>query len=301
MELKLKIRGRDIGSAEVSFLQEAIHLYWEKGRTYISRYICEQWDWRQANGSLKDMACRDLLLRLYRKGMIELPPSRYKTRRRNRPTKHVQLEFPPEPIESKLQSILPIKLEMVRFTPDENMFNSFVNQYHYLGYRQIIGAHAKYIAYSQGRPLACIGWGASAWKVASRDTYIGWNDEQRDARRDYIVQNTRFLILPWVRVQFLASHLLSLNARRISYDWQCLYNHPVVLLETFVDTTRFHGICYRAANWICVGETKGRGKYDRYNRCEVPVKAVYVYPLKRSFKRILCGGKGKSGRDLSRR
>jgi len=290
MELKQKIRGREIGSAEVSFLQEAINLYWEKGRTYISRYVCEVWDWRQANGSLKDMACRDLLLRLHRKGIIKLPPSQLKVRRRNHPPECVQLEFPPDPLEGNLQSILPVELKMVRFTPAEKIFNGLIHQYHYLGYKQIVGAHAKYIAYSKGMPLACIGWGSSAWKVSSRDEYIGWDVKQRDFRRDHIAQNTRFLILPWVRVKFLASHLLSLNARRISSDWQRLYGHPVVLLETFVDTTRFHGTCYRAANWRCVGKTKGRGKYDRHKRAEVPVKAVYVYPLKRSFKRTLCVG-----------
>lgn len=284
------MRNRELTSTDIEFIKQAVQKYWSRGRTYISVYLCEQWGWKQTNGALKDMACRDVLLRLERKGYISLPPCHTKRNTKTLNQMPVQLEIPEEPIEGSLKSILPISLEMVRFTPREKFFNFLIKKYHYLGYAQIIGEHVKYIAFSEGRPLACIGWGASAWKVECRDLFIGWNVVQRDARRNYIAQNTRFLILPWVRIPHLASYLLGMNVRRISKDWQSLYGHPVVLLETFVDTTKFKGTCYRASNWQYAGDTKGRGKYDRYNRASVPVKAVYIYPLQDNFRQILQHG-----------
>jgi hypothetical protein len=162
-----------------------------------------------------------------------------------------------------------------------------VEQHHYLGYRQIVGEHLKYMAFSGNRPLACLGWGAAAWKVSGRDEYIDWTAEARKQNLPLVADNTRFLILPWVRVPHLASYLLGQQARVIAAEWERVYGHPVVLLETFVDKERFKGTCYRAANWVWVGETKGRGKYDRYNQGGEPVKDVYVYPLRGDFRRFL--------------
>ncbi len=290
METKLKIHGHYLSTGEIDFIREIIGMHWDRGRKFISKYLCEQFDWRQENGLLKDMACRSLLLRMEGEGLLTLPPRKNEANNhlRNRKTQTVLVDT--RLLEGSLKTLMPITLSMVRWSKEEKLFNALISMHHYLGYHQIIGAHAKYMAFSQGRPLACIGWGAAAWRVACRDQFIGWNAEQRDTKRAYVVQNTRFLILPWVRIPHLASYLLALNVRRITLDWQSLYGHPVAILETFVDTTRFQGTCYRAANWIYVGDTKGRGKYDQYNRWSKPVKAVYVYPLRKDFRQILCNG-----------
>jgi len=197
------------------------------------------------------------------------------------------LEFAPRPVEGTLRDLRPIDVRMVRGTKDEGLFRELVDKHHYLGYRQIVGEHLKYIAFSGKRPVACIGWGGAAWKVGCRDDYIGWERETRERNLQLVANNTRFLILPWVRVPHLASFLLGQQARVVSRDWERVYAHPLVLLETFVDTERFKGTCYRAANWIHVGETAGRGKYDRFNERKEPVKGVYLYPLRRDFGRIL--------------
>jgi len=203
------------------------------------------------------------------------------------------LEFAPRPVEGTLRDLRPIDVRMVRGTKDEGLFRELVDKHHYLGYRQIVGEHLKYIAFSGKRALTCIGWGAAAWKVGSRDEYIGWSAAARERNLQLVASNTRFLILPWVRVPHLASFLLGQQARVIAMDWEKLYAHPVVLLETFVDTERFRGTCYRASNWLHLGKTAGRGKYDRFNERKEPVKDVYVYPLRRNFRRILTGEVGE--------
>ena len=279
-------------SEDVELVRQVVARCWEQGRSHISRELCREWGWFQPNGNLKDMACRELLLRLEGMGEIALPP-RQSTRGPCRGGRGrggtPELSFAPRRIDGALRELLPVDVRMVRGTKEEGLFRELVDKHHYLGYRQIVGEHLKYIAFSGRRPLACIGWGGAAWKVGSRDDHIGWDKERRERNLQLVANNTRFLILPWVRVPHLASFLLGQQARVVSRDWEKLYAHPVVLLETFVDTERFKGTCYRAANWIQVGETAGRGKYDRLHEGKEPVKAVYVYPLRRDFRRILAG------------
>lgn len=176
---------------------------------------------------------------------------------------------------------------MVRLNPDEALWDHLVDKYHYLARPWIVGSYLKYIAYIEERPVACLGWGSAAWKVACRDQLIGWNSTARESNLHKIINNVRFLILPWVRIEHLASKVLAANIRALGKDWQDFYHSPAVLLETFVDTQRFAGTCYRAANWKCIGKTKGRGKYDRLNQATSSVKAVFLYPLQKDFRELL--------------
>jgi hypothetical protein len=284
------IRGRLVTAAEVEFIREVVRKHWDRGRSFISRVICEEWAWVQTNGQLKEMACREMLRVLAARGEVVLPPGRGVGREKGSAVRGVTqptLGLNPRAIEGMLQELLPVQVRMVRGTVQERQYRQLVEEHHYLGYRQIVGEHLKYMAFSGNRPLACIGWGAAAWKVAGRDEYIGWTAEVRKQRLQWVANNTRFLILPWVRVPHLASFLLGQQARVIAGDWEKFYGHPVVLLETFVDKSRFKGTCYRAANWVWVGETKGRGKYDRQHERTEPVRDVYVYPLRRDFRGFL--------------
>ncbi|MFQ6610832.1 MAG: Druantia anti-phage system protein DruA, partial [Fidelibacterota bacterium] len=198
-----------------------------------------------------------------------------------------QIDIDESPLSCSLKDILPIRLEQVRRTHFEKMFNSLINQYHYLGYTQPVGEHLKYLAFFQDRPIACLAWGSAPWHIGARDRFIGWTKEIRQKNLHMIANNIRFLILPWIQISCLASHLLALNRQHVSLHWQHLYNHPIHLLETFVDTEKFQGTCYRADNWIQVGETTGRGK-NGPNKRVLSIKAIYVYPLTKYFRRELC-------------
>jgi hypothetical protein len=263
--------------------------HWSSGRTTISRHLCEQWNWRQPNGQLKDMACRSLLLTLESKGEIELPPRLKESFRAPRRTDRQVFCVDSSPLEEAINQFSSLTIQMVRQTPDEALWDQLVNTHHYLGRPWIVGSYLKYLAYLDGRLVACLGWGSAAWKVACRDTMLGWDDQTRQANLHQVVNNVRFLILPWVRIPHLASKALAANLRVLAADWQRFYAHPIVLAETFVDTERFQGTCYRAANWARIGETKGRGKYDRENRFAASVKAVYLYPLRRDYRERLHG------------
>jgi hypothetical protein len=233
------------------------------------------------------MACRELLRRLEQKGLITLPLKKIDIDRRYRKRSLQGLPHETDLLTGRLKEFLPIDLRMVRGSPQEALHNSLIHQYHYLGYRQIVGPCLKYMAYIQKRPIACLSWGAAAWKVACRDQFIGWSPSSRSKNLSLIVNNTRFLILPWVRMPYLASHLLSQNIKMLASDWYRWYHYAPVLLETFVDTERFWGTSYRAANWIWVGRTQGRGKNDRDHQKHLPVKEVFVYPMKKEFREIL--------------
>ena len=254
----------------------------------MSQEVCRAWNWRQANGTLKDMVCRSLLLLLQSKGWIQLPPPK------GRPPNPLANRKPPvrvgvdqTPIHCPIAALFPITLEQVRRSPQEKLCNSLISEHHYLGYSQPVGEHLKYMAFSQGRPIACLLWSSAPWYIGVRDRFIGWSAKSRKKNLHLIAYQSRFLILPWVRVSHLASHLLALNRRRISRDWERIYHHPVYLLETFVNTERFQGTCYRADNWICVGETTGRGKLSKSTKALLPKKAVYLYPLVKDFRRKL--------------
>jgi len=290
MDAILTYRGRSIGPDEVTFIQRVVDSQWEAGRTVISKELCRQWDWRQPNGHLKDMVCRGLLLKLERGGHVRLPPSRRPGIYPGRKAGTRGFAVDTTPIHGPLEQMLPIEWVQVRRTGEaEALFNYLIATYHYLGYCQTVGEHLKYMAFSNGRPIACLSWGSAAWKVACRDRYIGWTPAVRKKNLFRIINNTRFLVLPFVAVPNLASHLLSRNLRLLLQDWQRIYAHRPVLVETFVQAP-YAGTCYKAANWTWIGATKGRGKYDVKNRCDQPVKSVFVYALHKHFRRILCHG-----------
>jgi Domain of unknown function (DUF4338) len=234
------------------------------------------------------MVCRGLLLMLHRAGEIELPPIRFRTLnpfvRRAAPA---GVLIDTTPIGGILGELRPIDLQQVRRTTDEPLFNSLMEQYHYLTYQQPVGEHLKYLAWAHGRPVACVAWSSAPRHLGSRDRYIGWSAEARRRNIRFIAYNTRFLILPWVRIPHLASHILGCMATTLSDDWERMYSHPVYFAETFIDPTRFRGTCYRAANWVSLGHTTGRGKNDQTNRPNRSIKEVLGYPLHRRFRQLL--------------
>jgi hypothetical protein len=280
------IRGRTIDHGELEIIRAVVAQNWDNGRSEISRILCREWNWKQANGQLKDMACRALLLALEKKGEIELPARLQETFRFPRKAPGNVCHDSSE-VKGKLPDFDPLSIQMVRFGPDEALWDHLVDKYHYLARPWIVGSYLKYIAYLGNRPVACLGWGSAAWKVACRDQLIGWNAAVRESNLHKVVNNVRFLVLPWVHVEHLASKVLSGNIRALVKDWAKFYNSPVTLLETFVDTRRFAGTCYRAANWKCIGTTLGRGKYDRLHQASGSNKAVFVYPLRRNFRETL--------------
>ena len=286
-EALYKIRGRQIGTDDLQDIRTTVTEHWTSGRTAISRLLCERWDWRQPNGQFKEMACRALLLSLEAKGALKLPPRQMESFRAPRRAGRQVFAVDESPLEGRVPEFRSLTIRMVRQTADEALWDYLVDTYHYLGRPWIVGACLKYLAYLDGRLVACLGWGSAAWKVACRDDTIGWDPQTREANLHKVVNNVRFLILPWVRVKHLASMVLASNLRMLRSDWQRFYSHEIALAETFVDTERFAGTCYKAANWIRIGETKGRGKYDRERRAEATVKAVYLYPLARDYRERL--------------
>jgi hypothetical protein len=284
----LSYRGRTITSDDITFIKNIIGTHPDDSRYALSRRICQVWEWTQANGQLKDMVCRGLLLHLERKGHIVQPPPKRKPNqyRRKRPE---PVEIDTTPVKVSLKEIRSsLCFEKVRRTPHERLFNSLIEQYHYLAYAQPVGEHLKYIVFLEQRPVACLAFSSAAFALNVRDHFIGWSREQLNNNRHLLAYNTRFLILPWIQVKFLASHLLSRCARQISSDWQTLYNHPLYWLETFVDTERFAGTCYKAANWHYLGQTKGRGKYNKTQKKLTSIKDIYGLPLDSSFRQRLC-------------
>lgn len=235
------------------------------------------------------MVCRSLLLLLESKGWIQLPPPKCKVPNplaNRKPPDRVAVDQ--TPIHGPIDALLPIRLEQVRRSLQEKLCNSLISEHHYLGYTQPVGEQLKYVAFSHGRPIACLLWSSAPWYIGVRDRLIGWNGTIRKSNLRLIAYQSRFLILPWVEVSNLASHLLALNRRCISRDWENIYAHPVHLLETFVDPQRFRGTCYKADNWHCVGQTTGRGKLSKSTKAVLPKKAVYVHPLSKDFRRKLC-------------
>jgi len=292
MNVPLTYRKKVITQDDLTLIVKVIDEYRSEGRSAISRRLCEVWDWRQANGQLKDGVCRGLLLQLERNQLITLP-SRIINNNNNSQRRRITpatFDFQPTSLTSALSDLTPIELRQVRRSPEEKLFNTLIRQYHYLGYSQPVGEHLKYLAYTKGRVIACFAFSSAAYAIDHRDTFIGWSAEAREHNRHLLAYNTRFLILPWVRVPHLASHLLGRIARTISEDWQKIYNHPLFWLETFIDTERFAGTCYKAANWIFLGLTSGRGKYNKTQKQLTSIKAMYGYPLSHDFRTRLCHG-----------
>lgn len=290
MHVEFTYRGKTVDGAGIDFIKQLIAENPGLSRRRLSVKLCAQWNWVQANGHPRDMVCRGFMLGLHRAGLIELPA------RRLVPLNPLGPRVKPEPElnliwekrrECAFSELGPIEMRQVRRTPEEKLFNRLMQAHHYLGYTQPVGEHLKYVYYAQGQPVALMAWSSSPRHLGARDRFIGWSAEKRRAKIHLLAYNTRFLILPWVEVSCLASHLLARTARVISEDWRTLYHHPIHLLETFIDPERFRGTCYRAANWILVGKTTGRGKDDQTKRANRSLKELLVYPLCRDFRRKL--------------
>jgi hypothetical protein len=284
----LRYRGRVVTDADIAFIGDLITAHPTASRRALSQKLCRAWNWVQPNGVPRDMVCRGLLLALHRAGHIELPPARWVNPlgpQRRTPSR-TMLRW--SPIEGRLADILPLDIVQVRRSGNEALFDSLVETYHYLGYTQPVGAHLKYLVSARGVPVACMAWSSAPRHIGCRDRFIGWPPETRRMNIRFLVYNLRYLILPWVQVPHLASHLLGRMARRLPQDWVRTYGHAVYFLETFVDPQRFRGTCYRAANWICLGRTTGRGKDDQTGKPNRPIKEVWGYPLGRDFRERLC-------------
>jgi hypothetical protein len=290
------IQGRWLSIQELEALQRLIaeHPHWSRRRLSIA--LCEALEWRTASGQLKDMSARLLLNKLAERGFIELPPrqrvgGRQILRALSGPELFTLSADAGELIEGPLRALQPLGVIPVQpRTAQANAFVSHLTQHHYLGYGGAAGQNLRYLIRDcDGRDLACLLFAAAAWKVRARDAFIGWSAEQRQERLSLIVNNSRFLILPHVRVPHLASHILGTILRRLRCDWQRKYSIAPCLAETFVERERFAGVCYRAANWLPVGQTCGRSKHDRNHTLQVPVKDIYLYALCPDFKQRLCG------------
>jgi len=292
------IQGRPIGVAELEQIRHLMASHSDWSRRRLSQQLATLWNWRNGTGQLKDMAARTLLLKLEQRGWIQLPARRSTpaNRMRHKQLPPPGLAAPQAPITSALKPLLPLVIRECSHedkTPDQRLlFDALLYQHHYLSHRSSVGENLQYLVRdAQARPLACVLFGAAAWQCAARDRYIGWAPSTRAAHLQFIANNTRFLVLPWVRVEHLASHLLAQIARRLSADWQAKYGHPIYLLETFVQADRFTGAAYRAANWVRVGQTQGRTRQDRPDGTwhQVARKDVYLYPLHRRFRQYLQG------------
>ena len=267
----------------------AEHREWSRNK--IGKELCERWGWRTAKGQAKTYAARELLIKLERRGLIELPATRveYRSAVWSRPAVE-DLAIPEHGrIEAGLGELKPLDVAVVsRGSEGEKRFRYYLAKHHYLGFKKTVGEHLQYLIRDcRGRDLACVLFGSAAWKASDRDRWIGWSADIRRRNLNFMTNNTRFLILPWVRVEHLASHILGRIVRRVRADWLERYGHAVHLLETFVECDRFKGTCYKAANWTHVGKTKGRSRQDRHMKMRVPVKDIYVYPLIRDFREEL--------------
>lgn len=290
MGIEIRYRGTTYTEKNLEDIRALIAANPEKSRYLLSKELCRLWNWTQANGIPKDMICRGLLLKLHREGFVTLPPQKRTLTWLSNKRTPAAATVDDAPLFSPLSAIMPLSLKMVRRTPGERLYQSLIRQYHYLGYARPVGEHLEYVAFFQERPVACIGWMSAPRHIGMRDRYLGWNKEERIANLHKIVINTRFLILPWIRVPYLASHLLGHMARMLPSDWERIYGHRLVWLETFVDPQRgFTGACYKAANWKYLGLTTGRGKDDQTGQANRSLKYVFGYPLKRDFRKALYG------------
>lgn len=256
-------------------------------RRAISLRVCEALGWRKPDGGLKDMSCRVALLRMQDDGLLRLPAPLHRDSNAVRSTQRTPEAEPQAPLLTPAGKLQSLRLEPVTTRRDSLLWNEYVDRYHYLGYHPLPGAQLRYFARADQGLLALFGFGAAAWKTAPRDDFIGWSPHQREARLHLIANNARFLILPWVRSKNLASKLLALAARQLPVDWEQRYGYRPVLLETFVEQPRFRASCYRAANWLHLGQTRGRGKLDTAHAHALPVKSIWVFPLTNRFCQIL--------------
>jgi len=283
------MQGRELRVEDIGMIRSLLAEHGDWRRTRISKELCQLWNWRNEQGRIKDMAARTLLLKLERAGIVQLPKLRRPSPSAFRNLNPPLVAHATEPIRCALRDLRPLKVSIVNpGSADLPLFNCLLSRYHYLGHRNTVGENMRYLVRdSAGRPVSCALFGSAAWKCAARDGWIGWDRGRREANLRFLTNNTRFLVLPWVAVPHLASHLLATLARRICADWQAKYGHPVHALETFVEKDRFKGTCYQAANWHCLGSTQGRTRNDRNHCIRAAVKDVYLYPLTPDFRQEL--------------
>jgi len=287
MDWPLKIQGRLLTELTVNEIQMLLRKHPDWNRSRLSRELCSLWNWRRPDGQIKDMACRELLRKLESRSLIKLPPRQCPGP--GRPPTIEPVKIDKLPILCGLSSLQPIRIVDARDSIEyEKTFNYLMKEYHYLSYRRPVGQNMKYLILgTNDRIFGCLLFGAAAWKSSDRDQWIGWSPEIREQNLELICNNTRFLILPWVNVFNLASYALGAVLRRLSKDWKYRYGSQIILVETFVDATRYIGTCYKAANWIKIGQTKGRSRQDRYKRLKVSIKDIWVFPLQRNFRDLL--------------
>ena len=278
--------GRDFTSAEIRWIGEQIASESTLNRHRLSRRFCRTYGWLKPDGGLKDMSCRVAFLRMEKDGHIVLPAPQKPYHKPGHRMKRTCLTDPGPGVRKKASSF-DLCCDVVEAS-STRLWNEYIDRYHYLGYTALPGAQLRYIVRDEGKVIALLGFGAAAWKVAPRDDYIGWTSQQREKNLHLVVNNARFLILPWITSPNLASRILSMAGKRLAFDWERVYHYRPVLLETFVQKDRFRGTCYKATNWTCVGETTGRGKLNRTNRQEKPVKSIWLFPLEKSYRRKLC-------------
>jgi len=288
MQAVVKYRGRAFYAADLALIREMVQAHPTASRRELSRQLCQRWNWIQANGRPCDLVCRSMMLALDRAGHITLPPPKGRhpnplaTRRRPLPP-----VIDPTPITGSLKELGPLEFRLVRRTPQESLFNGLIEHHHYLGYTQPVGEHLKYIVYALERPIACLAWSSAPRHLRPRDQFIGWGPEARRRNLGCIAYNPRYLILPWVRVPQLASQILGRMAAIVPQDWARIYGHGIYYLETFIDPQRSRGTCYRAANWIVLGLTSGRGHNAASHQPSCPPKQVLGYPLEPQFRQRL--------------
>jgi hypothetical protein len=288
----IRIQGRTLTAGDLAEMQRLLVSHPEWNRTFLSGHLAQKWEWRNGAGQLKDMAARTLLLKLERRGLIRLPPPQRRTRRPSAQPPDLTAQpvrpWPAAPIQSLIQALQPICLEVADTRSRRQQVRQYLAQFHYRGFHGAVGENVQYLARdAQGRELAVMVFGAAAWKQADRDEFIGWSAAQRAQHLGAVANQQRFLMLPWVRAPHLASHLLALVVGRLSQDWQHRYGHPVWLVESFVEQDRFWGTAYRAAGWRCLGQTTGRTRQDHHHRLRTPIKSVWVRPLHRQFRTYL--------------
>jgi Domain of unknown function (DUF4338) len=289
MQTIARYRQRLITDADVAFIRRLIVEHPEASRRALSSLLCEAWNWRQANGALRTMVCRGLMLHLHRQELIQLPPVRgcmpNPLLERKKPAR---VEVDTEPLCGRLAQVRPVEFRSVRRTAEEPLFNSLLEQYHPLQYVHPVGEHLKFLVYAGGRPVACFAWSSSAHYLGCRDRFLGWSDEARRQNLHLLAYNSRFLLLPWVHVPYLASHLLSRMTRLLCGEWERVYGHPIYFVETFIDPERHRGTCYRAANWVVMGQTTGRGKNAWSKKPTRSIKQALGYALCADFRPRLC-------------
>ena len=288
MKAVLKHRGRMLDDADIALIRALVQAHPQASRRELSRQLCQRWNWVQANGAPCDMVCRGLMLALHRGGHITLPPGRGShpnplavRRRPERPAVDMT------PVEGRLKDLGALEFRLVRRTPQEALFNGLIEHHHYLGYTQPAGEHLKYLVFALERPIACLAWSSAPRHLRPRDRFIGWGPAARRRNLGFIAYNTRYLILPWIRVPHLASHILGRMAAMVPRDWARIYGHGIYYLETFIDPERARGTCYRAANWIVLGLTTGRGHNSTSSKPNRSFKQVLGYPLEPQFRRRL--------------